>query len=366
MKAPDLQGEYEYNFLFYYDTPLLEGQKKHPLTHRINTHTAYVQIVPSIQIQSSISQTNIDEDNTIKAFGSFTIENIGKDGSPETYQITSIIAVSKEWRVNIIPNTYDESSLGIEPGTITQLYYLATKNNENIHTLNSNVYTIATLLEVEKSSDTDYNFDLLSHQNEFKSLANSQGQFSILFLIKWRTVPVDEDSQIHYGTCYLSPTYTDPWKDPMLSLANIDKPNDSKQKSMARSPHQLINYVLIHPNSVSHNFAIQPLCFQKVQVNLQNISGQIVFVTVQFNLPQNETKRNFCWVGNVVIKVKLQPFEFFSSEHKIVFSGVGVYNIMNFTITASTNQSSNFLPQFGPKVSYIFVENNCNTLMERK
>ena len=365
LKAPDSQGEYEYNFLFYYDTPLLEGQKKHPLTHRIHSHTAYVQIVSSIQVQSFISQTNTNEDNTINAYGSFSIENIGKDGSPETYKIISIIAISKEWRVNIIPDTYDESSLELEPGITTQLYYLATKNNENIQTINSNVYTIATMLEIENSPDTDFNIELLTHQNEFKSLATSQGQFSILFLIKWRTMPVEEDTPIHFGTYYLSPTYTDPLKDPMVSLVNFDKPDDLMQKSMARSPHQLINYVLSHPNSISHNFAVQPLCFQKVQVNLQNISGQIVFITVQFNLPQDETKRNFTWVGNVVKKVKLQPFEFTSTEHKIVFSDVGVYNIMNFTIIASTNQSSNFLPQLGPKVNYIFVENNCNTLMER-
>ena len=321
--------------------------------------------MPSIQAQSFITQTNISQDNTINAYGSFSIENIGKDGSPQTYKVISIIAVSKEWRVSIIPNTYDESSLELEPGITTQLFYLATKNNEDMQTINSNVYTIATILEMEKQTEIDFNIDLLTHQDEFKNLSTSQGQFSILFLIKWKTVPIDQNTLTHYGTFYLSPTFADLWKDPMLATANIDKPNDLKQKPIARSPHQLINHVLIHPDSISHNFTVQPLCYQKVQHNLQNISGQIVFVTIQFNLPQTETKRSFSWVGNIVKKIKLQPFELISTEYKIVFSGVGVYNIMNFTITASTNQTSNFLPQFGMKVSYIFVENEYNTSIER-
>ena len=300
----------------------------------------------------------------IQAYGSFVIENIGKDGSPETYKILSIIAISKEWNINIIEGTFDESTLELEPCNITQLYFLATKNNEFVKNRDSNVYKTATLLEIEKSPAIDYNYNILTQQDEFKTLSECQSQFSILFLIKWRTIPT-ENINPHYGTYYVTPTYIDPWKDPMFTHANLTKPNDLTQKSMARSSHQLINFVLIHPSTIAHDFSTKPLCYQNVQVNFQNISGQIVYIKVQFNTPQNDGTRTFSWVGNVSRKIKLQPFEFLSSQHKIVFSGVGVYNLMDFTITASVNQKTNFLSQYGPSVSYVFLESDRNSSIER-
>eukprot|EP00800_Vazella_pourtalesii_P000279 TRINITY_DN10274_c1_g1_i1.p1 TRINITY_DN10274_c1_g1~~TRINITY_DN10274_c1_g1_i1.p1 ORF type:complete len:380 (-),score=38.82 TRINITY_DN10274_c1_g1_i1:88-1227(-) len=364
IKAPDTNGEHEINFLFYYDSnSKLSTQKKQALPYRIHTHTSYIQVLPSIKAHSKISQTKINEENLIQAYGSFVIENIGKEGSPETYKILSIVAISKEWNVNIIEGTFDESTLELEPCNTTQLYFLATKNNEFVKNQNSNLYKIATLIEIEKSPSTDYNYSILTQQDDFKVLSDCQSQFSIIFLIKWRTIPTDNTNP-HYGTYYLTPSYIDPWKDPKFSHANLTKPNDLTQKSMARSPHQLINFVLIHPNTIVHDFSTKPLCYQSVQVHFQNISGQLVYIKVQFNTPQYEGTRSFSWVGNVTRRIKLQPFEFFSSQHKVVFSGVGVYNLMDFTTTASTNQKTNFLPQYGPHVSYVFLESNRNSGIE--
>ena len=351
LKAPQVPGEHEMNFLFYYDTIFNEGEKKHSLTHRIHTHTAYVQVVSSIEANSSVSRSDVNEDNVTEAYGSISIENIGRDGSPESYKITSIIAISKTWKVMAIQDTYDESTLELPPGILTQLYFIANKRNQDFKDQVENNYTLTTILELEKTPGIDYNYDLLSIQDKFSNLAKSKGQFSILFLIKWRTI---NSEYVHYGTDYLIPDYIDPWNDPMFNPANIDIQNESKV--IAPSPHQLINFSLMHPESVTHDFTLQPLCIQSISFNFQNISGQDVFIKVQLNSQSQEERQDYRWVGATVRKFKLKPFEFFSTQHNIIFSGEGVYNLMNCTVTASNEQRSNFLPQLGAQMSNLIVE----------